>query len=370
MTVGGEGQTPAPTIAFKKPLLSICVTTYNRAAWLSHSLPLILEQTRPYPDLIEVIVVDNASTDGTPAVCRTFGDWPNVRVHRNEQNVGMLGNLAVSAAQAGGRYIWVIGDDDLMIEGALERVLSAIACHPDAELIYANYAYTLFDRPEDLLNPAEIIRGAALASDQIRDQYASAIREIGTKSNNCFTGIYCLIFREDRARGAYCHDTNGPPFSSLLTCVPTTHYIVEQMFDRPGYWIGDPCVVVNHNVSWTRYAAPYILERFPEIFERMEAQGAEPRLVDELRVSHLRHVVTWVRQVYFGSQREHLQAFSMERLVQRFGRLPEFDRHWPQLRAIYRRAFEGRRVEDPALAPERLDDIREAARTTGSPSAW
>ena len=349
-----------------KPVLSICVTTYNRAPWLVHSLPLILEQTRPYPDLVEVVVCDNASTDETPSVSERFRAWPNLRVHRNETNVGMLGNLGVSARQARGRYVWVIGDDDLMVEGAVERVLAAIACHPDTELIYTNYAYTSFDRPQDLAHPGEIVRSATLMSTRVRDEFASTVRALSTKSYNCFTAIYCLVLREDHARGAYCQDTSGPPFSSLPTCVPSTYYVLEHMFERPGYWVGDPCVVVNHNVSWTRYAALYVLERFPEIFERMEERGADAMEVDRLRAIHLDQVPTWVSETYFGSQTEHLQNFSMERLVRRFGRLPEFARVWPRLRALYARRFRQGPVEDPALTPERLDAIAREAAASGS----
>jgi glycosyltransferase involved in cell wall biosynthesis len=354
---------PAPPAAaiFEKPVLSICITTYNRGAWLAHGLALVLEQTRPYSDLVEVVVCDNASTDETPAVAARFAHWPNLRIHRNEKNVGMLGNLAVSAAQARGRYVWVIGDDDLMVDGALERVLAAIALHPDVELVYTNYAFTRFDRPQDLVRVDEVIHGGIPISTERSDQHGP-VSAISTRSPNCFTAIYCLVFREDHARAAYGQDTSGPPFSSLPTCVPTTHYVVEQMFDRPGYWVGDPCVVVNLNVSWTRYAALFILERFPEIFDRMEARGADPGSVDALRANHLRQVMDWLPEIYFGDHREHLPQFSIERLVRRFGRLHAFDGYWPRIEALYARAFRLGRVEDAALAPERLRVVARVAR--------
>lgn len=367
MTPSDTGRSLDPaTVTLDRPVLSICVTTYNRAAWLRHSLGLILEQTRPYPDLVEVVVCDNASSDATPEVCQAFQQWPNLRVHRNAANVGMLGNLAVSANQARGRYVWVIGDDDLMVEGALERILAAIAFHPDVELVYTNYAYTSFNRPQDLANATGVIRAAAMMSPQVRDEYTTSIRTISGKSNNCFTAIYCLIFREDHARAAYGQDTSGPPFSSLATCVPSTQHVLEHMFNRPGYWVGDPCVVVNWNVSWSRFVGPYLLERFPEIFDRMEALGADRREIDGLRTSHLPHVARILPELYFGNQMEHLPSFSIERLVRRFGRLEAFDRYWPAIRAVYARAFEAKRVRDPSLTPDALDTIRREA--AGSPA--
>ena len=142
-----SSSSPPPPTAFPCPVLSICVTTYNRAAWLALSLPLILAQAAPYGDMVEVVVCDNTSPDDTPAVAAALlRNW-KFTYHRNEKNVGMLGNLGASADLARGQYIWVIGDDDLMVEGTIERVLSAIARYPRTELIYTNYAYTRFDRP-------------------------------------------------------------------------------------------------------------------------------------------------------------------------------------------------------------------------------
>jgi hypothetical protein len=279
----------------------------------------------------------------------------------------MLGNLAVSAQQARGQYVWVIGDDDLIVPGALDRILAAIAIHPDVDLVYTNYAFTSSQAPTARMNPREIIYGAALVSTQVRDEYSREIRSICSKSENCFTAIYCLVFRAEHALRAYCQDTRGPPFSSLPTCVPSTHYVLDHMLDLPGYWVGDPCVVVNMNVSWSRYAALYVLERFPEIFDRMEANGVDPGEVDCLRFRHLPSVVAQLSEVYFGTQREHVESVSIERLVRRFARLPEFPSYWPALRALHVRAVARGRLGALVPSPERLDNlIRE---TRASPSS-
>ena len=357
MTRRAAASEPQRAAALGKPLLSICISTYNRCAWLAHSLPLVLEQARPYLGLIEVLVCDNASTDATPEVCARYRNVPGCRVHRNDVNVGMLGNLAVSAQQARGNYVWVLGDDDLMVEGAIERVLAVLAVHPDVELVYTNYAYTHFERPQDLERVEDVVRSGILISPNVQDQHVDRISALCALSENCFTAIYCLIFREDHARAAYGQDTSGLPFSSLPTCVPTTHYIVERLFDRPGYWVGDPCVVVNLNVSWNRYAALYMLERFPDIFERMEAQGADPSAIRFLKDRHASGLPHWVREIYFGGQREHLPHFSMARLVRRFREVPGFMRIWPTLQALHQRALAEGRSDDPAMTPERLQAI-------------
>jgi hypothetical protein len=174
---------------------------------------------------------------------------------------------------------------------------------------------------------------------------------------NCFTAIYCLIYREDHARRAYNQDTGGRPFSTLLTCVPTADYVCRHMFDRPGYWIGDPCVVVNDNVSWMRYASLFILERFPELYDLMQERGANPREVDALRTDHIPAIIRWFREIYLGPQRENLALFSPERLVKRFAHLPAFYGRWPDLVEIYQKAFQAGEAGEGASTPDRLDEL-------------
>ncbi len=339
------------------PVLSICVTTYNRAAWLERSLPLILQQASPYPDLVEVVVCDNTSPDNTPEVAKRLQNTYAFAYYRNETNVGMLGNLGVSCDKARGQYIWVIGDDDLMVDGTVERVLAAIAKHPRTELIYTNYAYTRFNSPKDIEDVGSVICGAKAVSTQVQDVFAERVSDIATKSENCFTAIYCLIYRADHARAAYHQDVSGRPFSTLSTTVPTAEYVCRHLFDRPGYWIGDPCVVVNMNVSWLRYASLFILERFPELFDLMQEEGVDAGRMDVLRSKHVANIPNWFLKIYQGPDRENLPYFSPERLVKRFGHLPAFRAKWPQLRRVYAKAFRRGQVEDPTLTPQRLDEI-------------
>jgi glycosyltransferase involved in cell wall biosynthesis len=317
---------------------------------------LILEQASPYRELIEVIVCDNASPDNTPEVVAEIRKAHEFTYHRNAKNVGMLGNLGASSDLAHGQYVWVIGDDDLMVAGTVERVLSAIATHPDCELIYTNYAFTRFNRPEDIDDVAPLVQGAKAISLKVQDEYAERVSEIATNSENCFTAIYCLIYRADHARAAFHQDTSGPQFSSLSTSVPTAEYVCRNLLDRPGYWIGDPCVVVNMNVSWLRYATLFILERFPELFDLMQEKGVDSDRMDVLRSKHVANIPGWFAKIYEASQRENLPYYSTTRLVSRFGHLPEFQKMWPKLRKIYEKAFAEGRVEDPSLTPVRLEE--------------
>jgi hypothetical protein len=211
---------PAPAISERRPLLSCAITTYNRAPWLTHSLPLLLEATRPWRDVVEVVVCDNASTDTTPDVVARFRGEGHLSAHRNPANVGMLGNLGATARHARGAFVWLLGDDDLLVEGAIENVLEGLAAHPEVEMAYMNYAYTTFDRPERLSNPAGIVDFATPIAPGGPNRRVPALREVSPLNENLFTAIYACAFRRDHAIRGYGLDTRGAPFTSLPPACP------------------------------------------------------------------------------------------------------------------------------------------------------
>ena len=246
---------PAILTGTARPLLSCAITTYNRAHWLKHSLPRLIEAARPFRDRVEVVVCDNTSTDATPDVVARFAGTPGFSSHRNPANLGMLGNLGATARASNGAYVWLIGDDDLIIDGAIEAVLTGLEAHPDVEMAYMNYAYTNFDTPEQLSDPDDIVRTAKPIGYGGPNRRVAALREVAALNENLFTAIYACAFRRDHALRAYQQNVAGPPFSSLLTCIPSSVYALAALQDRPAWWVGQPAMVVNMNVSWLRWVA-------------------------------------------------------------------------------------------------------------------
>ena len=340
--------------AGNSPLLSVVVSTYNRANWLSKSLPLVLEAAKRRLEDVEVLVVDNESSDDTPLVVAPFLDLPFFRYHRNDKNVGMLGNLSVSSRLARGEFVWILGDDDLIKEGVVARIVDTIKSHPRSELIYLNYSYTRFDKPEELDDLGEIIRNATLIAPVTQSHFAEEIRSFAGFNENLFTAIYACVFRRDHAIAAYTQDTSGPPFSSMLTCIPTSEYVLRNMSDRPGYWIGDSYLVVNMNVSWLRWALIWHLERMPDLFDLAEYMGVNKQQIEPYRRNHCADPVTWGRHVYFGADPNLAPMFSMERFYERCKHLPEFRQRVTQLQELYTEAYLMDRIVEDEKSPREL----------------
>ncbi len=132
-------------------LLSICIPTYNRSAFLKEAIDSVLGQAAGLPaGAVEIVVCDNASTDATAAaVAGLAKDSPlPVRYFRNEENVGFDRNCLLAVERAAGRYCWLLGDDDLLAGGALLAVLRALAGQPaDLYLGEKEDFYLTPDRP-------------------------------------------------------------------------------------------------------------------------------------------------------------------------------------------------------------------------------
>jgi glycosyltransferase involved in cell wall biosynthesis len=112
----------------KQPILSICIPTWNRAKILSASLDCFREQlVSVNSSEVELFVSDNCSDDDTPHVVQSFIDQGlPITYNRNPENLGAARNFIKCMQWASGKYIWLLGDDDLLKPGAIAYILDLI----------------------------------------------------------------------------------------------------------------------------------------------------------------------------------------------------------------------------------------------------
>jgi abequosyltransferase len=118
-----------------RPLLTIAIPTYNRAKKLHGLLSNLFVQLADQP-AVELIVSDNASSDETPAVIEEFEKRGlKLRHLRNEVNVGLDGNFLRCFMQSRGKYLWILGDDDIVVPGGMGKILSMLQA-ADYDLVH------------------------------------------------------------------------------------------------------------------------------------------------------------------------------------------------------------------------------------------
>lgn len=120
----------APAI---EPRLTICIATYNRAAYIGETLRSILTQCSAD---VEVVIVDGASPDGTADVVGSFCSASSrVRFFREATNSGIDADYDKAVGYARGEYCWLMTDDDLLLDGAVRRVLEELR---EVDLVVVN----------------------------------------------------------------------------------------------------------------------------------------------------------------------------------------------------------------------------------------
>jgi glycosyltransferase involved in cell wall biosynthesis len=113
------------------PLVSVLLSVHNDARFLAAAVESVLRQT---VDDLELIVVDDASTDETPAVLSAVQD-PRLRLLRNEHQLGLAASLNRGLDQAQSRYVARLDADDVALPQRLESQLARIAATPSVAVV-------------------------------------------------------------------------------------------------------------------------------------------------------------------------------------------------------------------------------------------
>lgn len=115
------------------PKVSVCIPVRNGERFLAQAMRSVWAQG--FGDY-EIIVVDNASTDGTVAMVeRMAADNDRVRLFRNDHDLGIVGNFNACLMHAQGDYIKFLCADDLLLPSCLERMVALLDRHADVVLV-------------------------------------------------------------------------------------------------------------------------------------------------------------------------------------------------------------------------------------------
>lgn len=122
-------------------LVTIGLITFNRAECLVQSMKSLLNQMGGHAE-IELLICDNASTDNTAERVGEFQvKYPKLRYQRNPVNLGFCGNVMKCLELTASEYLWFFADDDLIPDGAVERVLATLRARRPAILYLNHFAF-------------------------------------------------------------------------------------------------------------------------------------------------------------------------------------------------------------------------------------
>lgn len=120
-----------------EPLISVVIASYNHAAFVGAALDSVAAQGI---DDLEILVTDDASTDGTADVVAAHPD-PRVQLHRHPRNRGACAAMNQAIGRARGRYVAVLNSDDIFLPGKLRAQLAAFEAEPGLGAVFGLPAF-------------------------------------------------------------------------------------------------------------------------------------------------------------------------------------------------------------------------------------
>jgi glycosyltransferase involved in cell wall biosynthesis len=265
--------------AVYQPLLSICIPTYNRAHLLRVSLQTLLPQVKECATQVEVWISDNASSDNTAEVVEASRAIGPLHYSRNDSNLGYHGNtIKLSTQLARGEYVWVLGDDDLLMPGMIRRILDTIHAHRDLETFYLNYGIARY--PDDW--PAICIGGYTgklrrLHVDSVEDRSVRYWKEFIRVETDICTEMFAQIVRRDIWVNYWHGRSVDAPAANTMTAVyPHSVMWAETIMNMPSYFIGEPATACFHGSQWySAHLTHYMLFPYTQLFQFYHKMGLD-----------------------------------------------------------------------------------------------
>jgi glycosyltransferase involved in cell wall biosynthesis len=114
------------------PQVSVVINSYNHAAFVGEAIQSVLDQS--FQDF-EIVVTDDASTDGTPDIVKGFAD-PRISLEVFERNRGTAVALNATIARARGEFIAILNSDDFALPGRLATQVAFLRANPHIAAVF------------------------------------------------------------------------------------------------------------------------------------------------------------------------------------------------------------------------------------------
>jgi len=116
-------------------LISLCIPTYNRPKHLLNCLNSLALQTNSN---FEVCISDNCSEENIENIIEPYKEKLKIKFSKNRENIGAALNYLKVASMAENEFLWIIGDDDLLVPNAIEDLTKLIKNNKECDFFWIN----------------------------------------------------------------------------------------------------------------------------------------------------------------------------------------------------------------------------------------
>lgn len=180
-----------------KPLVSICIPTYERPQVLLKALESCFNQT--YKNF-EIVITDNSESNETQELVESLAR-PNIRYTKNIKNLGPIHNLKLAIDSASGKYVKVLMDDDILLPSIIEEMVDKfeemdrvgvvmapmfIIDDSDARINYRAYLIKKFSLIYEFQKKSGLIPGKQILKEFLTKSYPCCVPSGIMYRKSCF----------------------------------------------------------------------------------------------------------------------------------------------------------------------------------------
>jgi glycosyltransferase involved in cell wall biosynthesis len=148
----------------REPLWSVMIPTYNCIDFIKEAIESVLAQD-PGPDIMQIQVVDDHSTDGdVEALVREIGKG-RVLFFRQKYNIGSLRNFETCINLSRGKYVHLLHGDDHVESGFYREINNLFQTNPEAGAAFTNYFYIDHNSQKVNIINSPILNNPGIVSD-------------------------------------------------------------------------------------------------------------------------------------------------------------------------------------------------------------
>jgi glycosyltransferase involved in cell wall biosynthesis len=262
------------------PILSICIPTFNRRFQLESLVNSIISQAEFISGEVELSISDNASTDSTKEYLETFGHDQQLILNYNKQNLGYMANFKKAIEQSSGEYVWLVGSDDLIAPAALKGLIETIKSNTDCDYFMVNNLF--WYSGESILNSYTFddIPDKQARSDDFSSHRVNEVKELVVKRTDAFTPMYSSIMRRFHWLNSFTIvEPDKHTFETINNCSFFAVYIATNLFNKSGFYYGNPPILASHTIGWEDYRAIFTVCRLADLYDLWIKNGTDKNLV-------------------------------------------------------------------------------------------
>jgi len=282
--------------------VSVVIPTYNRRHIIGAAIDSVLaQQGLPAGTDLEVVVVDDGSSDGTaPWLAQAYVDRP-VRVLRNTGAKGPAGGRNTGLAASTGRVVALLDSDDRFLPGHLSDALAVLQAHPGVGVIFGRARYLQSGQPVDYMGTN--FQSKLALAPKLHDSQTLAVFNpdffCHLLEQGCWFNLSSVVLHPDAAAQRMCEDLRVAEDYEFWVRLSRSHGFACLKRDQIEYTLGEDNISFESDAMVEGHA-PQLLRAYGHM---LDYSGLAPAEVHAVRLRIANELFDWGYRARHRGQR-------------------------------------------------------------------